>query len=315
MKRVLLDCDPGTDDSMAIIFAIKSEELKVEAISCVSGNLTADKTSRNALKILDLIGADEIPVAKGMMTPLVRPHPRDPFSHGADGLGNTGLPESRRKLDPRFAPDLIIDTIRSFPNEIMYIGTGPMTNLALALLKAPDIANLIQHAFLIAGAFGFNQYSRVYATGDNPVSEWNVYVDPEAAKIVFHSGLPITAIGVDVFTHPQVNFREEHLQAFRQANNKESRYVLDLVDFILSRDYQPYCVQIDTMAVAAAIDGTIVLSKKVHADIETKSDLTLGQTVTDVRAYHGWDHLPQIEAAYDFNYSRYLCLLVDAITK
>lgn len=315
MKRVLLDCDPGIDDSVAIIFALKSKALHVEAITCASGNLPADRTSQNALKILDLIGAPEIPVARGAMAPLNRPLPRDPFSHGEDGLGNTQLPESRRQLDARFAPDVIVDTIRKYPGEVTLIATAPMTNLALAFRKSPEIARLARRLIAIVGAFGFNDYARRYATGGNPVSEWNAYVDPEAVRIVFHSGIPVSAIGVDVFASPKLGLGEEHLRALRAATNRESRYVLDLVNFVSGRRYRDYCVLIDSLAVGAAIDETILRMKTVEVDVETKGELTLGQTVVDAREHHRWDSLPRINAAYDVDYFRHLHLLISTIAE
>lgn len=315
MKRVLIDCDPGTDDSLAIITAIKSEELKLEAITCVSGNYTSDITSRNALKILDLIEAEPIPVAKGMMTPLVRPFPKDPYTHGKDGLGDTGLPLSERELDPRFAPDVIVEMVKKYPEEIVVLSTGPMTNLALALLKEPEVAKMVKQVIATAGSFGFNEYSYKYSTGDNPVSEWNVYVDPEAARIVFRSGTPILAIGVDVFKHPGSRYKEDHLMKIGESKNPEAQYFLDLVEFIRSKHNLKYSTFIDTLAVATAIDSSIMKTRDVEVDIETKGELTLGQTVVEKRVYHRWDGFPQIKAAYDADFDRYFDLLIANITK
>ncbi len=315
MKRVILDCDPGIDDSLAILFALKSRALQIEAITCVSGNLTADRTSINALKTLELVGAPEIPVAKGMMTPLVRPYPKDPFSHGDDGLGNTGLPFPKRTIDPRFAPDLIVETIHQYAGEITLLITAPLTNVALALQRDPQIASMVERAILIAGAYGFNEYAYRFATGDNPVSEWNVYVDPEAARIVFRSGLPILAIGVDVFAHPDINFRPAHLEALRQADNVESRYLLQLVEYVKSKNFETYSAQIDALAVAAALEPSLFKTQRIHVDVETRGELTLGQTVADMRAHFRWTHLPTIDAACAVDYAGYLDLLIGAITR
>ncbi len=314
MKRILMDCDPGIDDSVAIILALKSG-LKIEAITAASGNLRSDRTSLNALKILEMMNAEDIPVAKGPLGPLVRPYPKDPFSHGEDGLGNTGLPAPRRALDPRFAPDVIVETVREYPGEITIIATAPLTNLALALQRDPEIIHLTKRVIAIAGAFGFNEYAYACATGDNPVSEWNVYVDPEAARLVFRSGLPLLAIGVDVFAHPDINFREKHLQALEQSGNRESRYLLDLVKYVRSQNFESYSAQIDALAVAAAIDESLFRARKVHVDVETRGELTLGQTVADVRAHFRWTHLPEIEAACEVDYAGYLDLLVGAFTR
>lgn len=314
MKRVILDCDPGIDDSLAILFALKSPALHVEAITTVSGNLTADRAAANVLKTLDLIGARAIPVAAGMKTPLVRPYPSDPFSHGEDGLGNTRLPESTRKLDWRFAPDLLLDMVNRYPGEITILASGPLTNLALAYMKDPSFAQKVGHVYFLGGAYGFNEYAYTFATGDNPVSEWNVYVDPEAARIVFHSGMPLTAIGGDVFAHPAINLRDEHVAALRAAGNRESAYMLDLLAFVTSRGFLSYCILIDSLCVAAALDPVLFQTKRIHVDVETEGKLTRGQTVVDTRANFRWSHLPQIDAACDADFPRFLDMLVSAIT-
>lgn len=314
MKRIVLDCDPGIDDSLAILLAVKSPELQVEAITTVSGNLPADVTSLNALKTLEIVGNQHIPVAQGMLRPLVRTLPHDPFSHGDDGLGNTGLPPPRRQLDPRFGPDLIVETVNASPGEITLVATGPLTNVAMAILKDPSLVHKVKRLITIAGTFGFNAYAYMHATGVNPVSEWNVCVDPEAAQIVFRSGMPTTAIGLDVATHPDVNFRKEHLEALTAAHNRESQYVLDLVSFVERRNFQSYCVLIDSLAVAVAIDANIVRTQPIHVDVETRGELTLGQTVVDRRVNFRWGHLATIDAAYEADFESFLAMVIRAIT-
>ncbi|HEX5466025.1 MAG TPA: nucleoside hydrolase [Candidatus Limnocylindrales bacterium] len=315
MKRVLIDCDPGMDDALALILAFRSPELQVEAITAATGNLPADRTSANVRRVLDLLGAPDIAVAQGPLSPLVRPYPSDPFSHGADGLGDTGLPASPRRLDPHPAPNLIIDTIRAHPGEVTIIATAPLTNLALALQQAPDLVGKVERVVAIAGAFGFNEYAARYATGDNPVSEWNVYVDPDAARIVFRSGLPITAIGVDVWGRPDLNFSPAQLDALRAADTPTARFTLGLVAFVEGRHYGSYTVQIDAMAVAAVIDPTLFTTERLRVAVETTSPLTLGQTVVDRRVHHAWTDLPEIEAACDVDFRRYLDLLVAALER
>lgn len=315
MKRILLDCDPGIDDSVAILFALKSPALKVQAITAVSGNLTADQTAINVLKMLELIGAEDIPVSRGMMKPLVRPYPKDPFFHGHDGLGNTNLPHPKLRLDPRFAADLIVETVDQFSDDITLVATGPLTNIALALMKDPTIVDKVERLILIGGAFGFNQYAYQFATGDNPVSEWNIYVDPEAARLVFHSGVPITAIGGDVFAHPDINLRDEHIRALEKAVNRESSYMLALLRFVQARGFLSYSILIDSLAIAVALDHSLISTRRVHVDVETKGELTRGQTVADSRANFRWDHLPAIDAAEDADFPRFLDMLISEITK
>ena len=194
MKKVNIDCDPGIDDALALILAIKSGELQIEAITTVSGNLTADRCYANVLKVLALVNADAITVAQGPLKPLIRDFPSDPFSHGTDGLGDTNLPDPASRSQILFAPDLIVETVNKYPNEITVIATGPLTNIALALMQDPTLPEKIQELIIIGGAFGFNKSAALNATGDNPVSEWNIYVDPEAARLVFHAGMPLTAL-------------------------------------------------------------------------------------------------------------------------
>lgn len=314
MTRILLDCDPGIDDSIAILLALKSPELDVEAITTVTGNLTADRATVNALKVLELIGAP-VPVAQGMLRPLARPYPRDPFSHGDDGLGNTNLPDPERSPEPFFAPDLIVDVANTHPGEISLVATGPLTNVAMALHKDPELSEKINQLVMIGGAFGFNRYAFVHATGDNPVSEWNVYVDPEAAKLVFESGMNITAIGLDVATHPDNDLTEAHLNRLRDSGRREARYALDLLDFVTNRGFPSYPILIDSLAIAAMVDQTLVKTEKVNVDVETKGELTRGMTVADVRANFRWEDLPEIRAAREVDFARFLDLLVGEITR
>jgi len=315
MKRVIIDCDPGIDDALALILAIKSGKLQIEAITTVSGNLTADRCLTNVLKVLELLKVDSIPVGQGSLKPLVRDFPSDPFSHGVDGLGNTGLPEPRLHPASPFAPELIVQTVNRYPNELILIVTGPLTNIALALMKDPELPQKVQHLVIIGGAFGFNRSAALNATGGNPVSEWNIYVDPEAAKLVFHSGIKITAIGLDVATHSDINFRDSDIERLKGSENPEAKFVLDLVQFSTGRGFQTYTVLIDSTAIAAAIDPDLIKVKKIHVDIETKGELTRGQTVTDIRDNFRWTHLPAIDAAYDADFPAFREFVVSTLTQ
>jgi len=315
VKRILIDCDPGIDDSLAIILALKSDQIKLEAITTVTGNLHVDDTTRNAFTILELMNAKNIPVAKGMAKPLVREIPIDPFSHGQDGLGNTALPVPEMKLHEKSAAELIVETINANPHEITLVATAPLTNIAMVLLIDPSIAHKVQQVILIGGSFGFTKYAYTNATGDNPVSEWNVYVDPEAAEIVFNSGMPITAVGLDVATHPSINFKPEHIEKLKASGKKEALYVCKLVEFVEERGFEPYCVLIDSLAMAAAIDSTIITTTPVRVAIETQGKHTLGQTVTDIRNNFRWEHLPLINAASDADFEAFLELVTAELIK
>ena len=164
-KKIILDCDPGMDDSMAIIMACKSDALEVKAITAVNGNYRVDVTSKNALKVLELIGRTDIPVGKGMPEPMVRKCPKDPFTHGKDGQAENNLPDPVTPLSDKNAVELIIDTVKSNPGEIYILCTGPMSNVAMAMKKAPEIKEMIAGIYAISGAFGLNRYAYTNATG------------------------------------------------------------------------------------------------------------------------------------------------------
>lgn len=313
MKKIILDCDPGMDDSMAIVMACKSKELEVMAVTTVNGNYPVDVTSANARKVLEMLGRTDIPVGRGMDKPLVRPAPKDPFTHGKDGQAEANLPEPVMLLSEKHAADLIVDIVKGSPGEVYLIATGPMSNIAMAILKAPEIKAMIPGIYAISGTFGLNEYSFANATGDTPQSEWNVYVDPEAAKIVYSSGIPLVALGLDVATHFDVNLSEEDLQKLEESPNKEAWFLRNSIRFVNGRGFEAYCAVIDCMAVAYAIDQSLVETMKGRVGIETKGDLTLGMTVLDTRHHHVWEHLPLIEIGRQADCGRFLKLLMELI--
>lgn len=309
MKKIILDCDPGMDDSMAIVMAVKSPDLDLLAVTTVNGNYPVDVTCVNARKVLEMMGHTEIPVARGMANPMVRACPSDPFTHGKDGQAENFLPDPVTPLSPLHAVDLIIETVKQYPGEVSILCTGPMSNLAMALTKAPEIKDLIKEVIAISGAFGLNRYAFANATGDTPQSEWNVYVDPEAAKIVYESGVPLIALGLDVATHFDVNFSEADIQAFKDSPNPEAHFLYQAIQFVHGRGFEAYCTIIDCMAVGYAIDPSLVETMKGHVGVETQSPLTLGMTVLDARHHHVWTQLPIIEIGAKADCGRFLDLL------
>lgn len=313
MKKIILDCDPGMDDSMAIVMAAKAPELKLMAVTTVNGNYPADITCINARKVLEMLRREDIPVAKGMERPMVRNAPKDPFTHGKDGQAENFLPDPKMPLDSRHAVDLLIDLIKENPGEITVIVTGPMSNIAMAITKAPEIKNMIKEIIAISGAFGLNEYAFLNATGDTPQSEWNVYVDPEASKIVYESGIPMTALGLDVATHFDVDFTEEEIKSLEDSEKKEAGFLRQAIRFNGNRGFDAYCTVIDCMAVAYAIDSSLVQTMKTRVGVETKDGLTLGMTVVDRRHHHVWENLPIIEIGCDVDYERFLKLVLELV--
>lgn len=309
----MIDCDPGMDDSCAIVMACKSSELDVVAITAVSGNYPVDVTAANARKTLEMIGRTDIPVGRGMDKPLVRARPSDPFTHGRDGQAEAFLPEPAMPLSGRHAVDLIIDTVRANPGEVYIAALGPMTNIAMAILKAPEIRGMIPGICAISGMFGLNKYAFANATGDSPQSEWNVYVDPEAADIVYNSGIPLTALGLDVATHFDVNLTERDLAALEASGRKEAWFLRNAIRFINGRGFEAYCCVIDCMAVGYLIDPALVETFRGRVGVETKDGLTLGMTVLDSRHHHVWEHLPVISIGRSADYGRFLQLLMELV--
>jgi len=315
VKKVLIDTDPGMDDALAIILAAKSPEVQVLGISSVAGNYPIEVTTGNALKTLELIGKTAIPVARGMGKPLARPLAKDPFSHGSDGLAETNLPAPTTKPAAVHGIDQMINAVRANPGEVTIITLGPLTNVAMAFMKEPSIIPLVKEIVSIAGSFGLNKYAFANATGDTPQSEWNVYVDPEAAKLVFESGVPMRAVGIDVATHFDINFSEEELAKLKSSPRKEANIAEKMVRFVQGRGFESYCVLIDSMAVAAVIDPTLIGTVPARVGVETKGEITLGQTVADFRHHHGWAHLPEIQVANTADYRRFLDLVINRLTE
>lgn len=315
MKKIILDCDPGMDDSIAIVMACKAPSLDLLAITAVHGNYPVDVTSKNAQKILEMIGRTDIPVAKGMDRPLVHPNPKDPFTHGLDGQAENFLPEPAFGFHPSHAVDLIIQKVLENPKEIHLVVTGPMTNIAMAMLKQPSIIENIASVIAISGAFGFNEYAYLNATGDTPQSEWNVYVDPDAAKIVYQSGVPLVALGLDVATHFDVNFTEKEILAFSTSIRPEARFLAQAIQFVQKRGFEAYCTIIDCLAVAYAIDPSLVETCTGRVGIETEGDLTLGMTVLDRRHHHRWEQLPLVTMGRTANHTGVLQLISRLVLK
>lgn len=309
MRKVILDCDPGMDDSMAIVMAAKSEALKLLAVTTVSGNYPVEVTSQNARKVLEMLSRTDIPVARGMAHPMVRQSPKDPFTHGADGQAENNLPEPKMPLSALHAADLIIELVMANPGEVAILCTGPMTNLAMAITKAPEIVPMIESVIAISGAFGLNEYAFLNATGDTPQSEWNVYVDPEAADIVYRSGVKLVALGLDIATHFSVNFSEAQIAAFAASDREEARFLSRAIRFVNDRGFEAYCTIIDCMAVGYAIDPTLVNTKAYRVGVETKDGLTLGMTVRDGRHHHVWEQLPLVNVGITADHGRFLQLL------
>jgi len=264
--------------------ALKSGELRLEAITTVSGNVHVDKCTKNALKILELMDRKDIPVARGAAKPLKRKLYTAEHIHGKDGLGESNLPEPKIKTVNEDAANLIIKKATENPGSIILVPVGPLTNIALAIKREPQIKEKVKEIVLMGGAYGVTPYGYGNVT---PVAEFNIFTDPEAAKIVFDSGIKITAIGLDVTTNPKALLTQGDLEKIKGADTKAAKIVIRITKRIMDL-YEKYMgframAVHDAMAVSYLISPDLFTVEKYRVEIETKGEFTTGQTVTDRR--------------------------------
>jgi purine nucleosidase len=277
-RAIILDADAGVDDALAIIFICHSPELELQAITAVSGNVDVDKTSANALKVLEALGISNVPVAKGARRPLLRDPEFSEHFHGKDGLGDSNLSSPRLRLDGRHATDLLVEEVAANPRRVTILATGPLTNIATAILRDPQFVENVQELVIMGGAYGVTPYGHGNV---NPVAEFNIYVDPEAASIVFKSGIPLTAVGLDVTTDPKATLTEELYRKIQESQTPSAKTATLITQKLFSRD--GFIHLNDPMAAAIVADPSLVTRKRYHVEIETVGNLTRGQTVTDRR--------------------------------
>lgn len=308
-QRVIIDTDPGVDDAFAILLALNSPELKVEALTVVPGNVDGWQGLENALKIVSLAGRCDVMVAGGAQHPLNQKLITAQYWHGPNGLAGVELPASKCKADSRFGPDLIIELVHKYPQDITLIPVGPLTNIALAVSKDPSIVPLVKNIVIMGGS--------ITGGNVNGAAEANIYNDPEAAAIVFNAGWIVTMIGSDVGERTLMTRKD--IAELQAAHGPESDFVANLADFYLTRSekrgYQGAAMY-DPLAVATAIDPSLVTLKDMHVDVETRGEFTRGETVAnrmgsdENNVLHG-DHY-EIEGVIDLKPNARVCLASDA---
>ena len=290
MQRILLDTDTGVDDALAIILALNSPELKVEAITSVSGNVHVDLCTRNLLMTLEAMGLSEYPIcAKGESQPLIKPLVTASHVHGSDGLGYVTqllrddgshlYPEPQPRLTTISAVDLIIDLAGQYPDELTLVPVGPLTNIAKAMIKHPARMRRIREIVLMGGAF--ETYGNVTTT-----AEFNIFADPHAAQLVLDFGVPITVVPLDV-TH-QVILTGKRLDIeIGERNDRLSQFLRDVtratMDYHQSHEgfYGTYIH--DALPISLLTHPDFFETMEAFVQVETSSDLTQGMTVADLR--------------------------------
>ncbi|UYV38886.1 nucleoside hydrolase [Rhodobacteraceae bacterium D3-12] len=277
-RKIIIDTDPGQDDAVAILLALASpEEIEVLAITCVAGNVPLDLTSKNARIVCELAGKPDVKIYAGCDRPLGRDLVTAEHVHGKTGLDGPDLPDPKMPLQQQHAVDYIIDTLRSHPaGSVTLCPLGPLTNIAKAFEKAPDITSRVAEIVLMGGAY--------FEVGNiTPAAEFNIYVDPQAADIVFKSGAPITVMPLDV-THKALVTAPRN-DAFRALATPVGIAVAQMTDFFERFDKEKYgsdgAPLHDPCVTAYLIRPDLFTGRHINVEIETRSDLTLGMTVAD----------------------------------
>ena len=282
--NIILDVDTGVDDAFAILYAIRNPEITVLGITCVDGNTSLTNVCQNTLQVLDMAGASSIPVAAGANEPLMGTAGDlgDASQvHGDDGLAGLSNSGSSRSLDSRHAIELIRDLVEGSEDKVTLVPIGPLTNIALFISTFPETAKKLERIMLMGGS----------ASGGNvtAAAEFNVWHDPEAAHIVFNSGLPITMYGLDVFYDLRVD--QEHVNTLREAGSVSANFAADLIEFRLQSLGSEMCLG-DYGAVASLLHPGLVESKAMNVVVDTSQGPGRGQTICDAR--------PEAPELYDF---------------
>jgi purine nucleosidase/pyrimidine-specific ribonucleoside hydrolase len=289
---VILDVDPGHDDAIAIMLACGAPELEVRAVTTVAGNVSLDKTIRNALRVLTLIGRNDIPVGAGAEAPLVRPLYTAEDIHGESGLDGPELAEPTFDVDRREAVRLMADVLEASAEPVTLIPTGPLTNVATLLEEHPHLKDNVSRIVLMGGSIG--------PGNTTPAAEFNIYVDPEAAGIVFGSGLPITMTGLDV-TH-EATAGPEEVRRMRDLG-RVGEVAAELATFFTSTYKRVFGFEAppihDAVAVAAVIEPGILKTRPIRVEIECEGELTRGETVCDLRGV--WGKPPNAEVGLELD--------------
>jgi purine nucleosidase len=338
---LILDVDTGIDDSLALLYAAGSPDADLVAVTCVSGNIDAQQVGINTRAVLELAGRTDVEVAMGRETPLVRPLETTPETHGPQGLGYAELPAPSRPLSDRHAVDLILEEARRRPGEITLVTLGPLTNLALAVLREPALPRLLGGYALMGGAFGVSGNT-------TPTTEWNLHCDPDAAKVVFRAwGEAIAAdptvarplaLGLDVTEQARIDPEIVVRLARRAGSTPDAslersadrdplapqrsvasdpivRYVADALRFYFEfhEQYDGFYGAFihDPLAVAATLDRSLVTTEALYVDVETRGEITTGMTVPDRRRLTG--RPPNLDVAATADVGAFLDRLVERI--
>ena len=300
-EKLIIDTDPGIDDTMAILMAFQSPQLEILGFTTIFGNVTTEDATRNALLLCEIAGHPGLPVAEGSHEPLKggRPCVAD-FIHGSDGLGNLHLPPPKTKKIEKNSAEFLVDTVSEYPGEVSILALGPLTNLALAVKKDSSFAKKVKRVVVLGGSF--------FALGNvNPAAEANIYGDPEAADVVFTSGANITVVGINITT--QVKFTDDDLLQLRQSKGKHTQLICDACKFY--RDWHVESDGVhgiflhDPVSFVALVRPDLFTYKKGVVRVETQGICT-GHTLMDQglkkwNTSNPWTGYSPVEVAWTVN--------------
>ena len=259
MKKVILDCDPGHDDAFAMMLAV--QHLDVLGITTIGGNCTLENVTKNALKVLEVLGRTDIPVFSGHSCPTTVPLVTAPQFHGETGLDGPVLPEPVAKPQNKHAVDFIVETVMN-TDDVTLIATGPLTNIAAAINREPRIVERVKELSIMGGSVTFGNWT--------PAAEFNIYVDPEAAYRVFNSGMHVKMSGINLTR--QCCLTAEHVARFREIGTKAANFAADLTEFFIDTTIKSASLSganmHDACAVAWLIDPSLIKSAEMHIDVE-----------------------------------------------
>ncbi|MBL8050473.1 MAG: nucleoside hydrolase [Anaerolineales bacterium] len=276
-SKIIIDTDPGVDDALTFLLALASPEIKLEALTSVHGNIGIENTTRNALAVLELAHASHIPVARGCELPIIsRSYNSGKNVHGVKGVGNAELPEPKSKVVNQHAIDFLIEKVNAEPNQISVFPIGPLTNIALAITKEPSFAKNIKELVIMGGAIK-------HGGNATPLAEFNIYADPHAAHVVFHAGIPIKLIPLDV-TY-QCLLTTADVEEINQIKSPIATFIKDATSVYINfyKQYEGFdgCALHDPLTLATIIAPELLTFEEYHIDVDMSGGISNGNTFAD----------------------------------
>jgi purine nucleosidase len=305
MRRLVVDTDTATDDPVALVMALRHPGVRVEAITVVAGNVPVDQGVQNALYTLELV-EERVPVFRGAEAPLLASLETSQFIHGEDGMGDIGLPLCGREPHPGHAVDALLEAVGRYPGEVELVTLGPLTNVAMALHRDPSLAGKVKECVMMCGASD-------HLGNITPVAEYNVWVDPEAAEVVFSSGMPLKMVGLDV-SRKHASFTPDEAAELRGVGTPLAEFCVDIQRVVLD-EWDGGFELADPIAMAVVLDsGVATMTERRFVAVETGGEWCRGQTVVHHQGLVGvGEYEPNVEVVEEASRERFLEMLYEAV--